>query len=200
MENRCWHMAFFHNGQSYWIVPLCTTLRQHSNLKCQPEDSQNIFPNPASWIFHRKRLRNLPWLCLKFRLSVNSMLAMIGLLVFSSSLLQVLSVIRWLLIIALHAVWPLSQGLPSVDALPAARLWASLNGSDLLTVILDVSYLSLHMMPPIYAVMFQRHLRLKTPSPTSPPIFPMEASGAHRNSGCYSQLFSLSEPMWSFCH
>lgn len=130
----------------------------------------------------------------------NSMLAMIRLLVFSSSLLQVLSVVLCLLIMAVHDVWPLSQELPSMDALPAARLWASLNGSDLLTVILDVSPLSLHTMAPICAVMFQRHLRLKTPNPASSSVFSTEASGVHRNSGSYSQLFSLSEPMWSFCH
>lgn len=156
MENRCWHMAFFHNGQSYWIVPLCATLRRRSNLKCQLQNYQDVFYNLGFINFHRKRLRSLPWLCLDLLPSVTTHLWWFVLLIFSSSLLWViLSGFPFCSVITIaHPAWPCIHGPRNSEASRGQPI-----GSHF-----EFFFSATSFQDAICAVMFRRQLELKIPN------------------------------------
>ena len=181
MENRCWRMAFFHNGQSYWIVPFCAPSGRHSNLKCQPWNDQNIFSNLGFINFPQEKATKSALALPAVPAEGNYVLEMVRLLSFSSSHLQDLwyRFFSSLLIMTVHTVWPLSpQGLPS----PPPGPWGPRENSDGLAPILISfpchSYQALQSM--------QSYSEFKMPNPTSLSVFPTETSDAHRNSGSNS--------------
>lgn len=178
MENRCWRMAFFHNGQSYWIVPFCAPSGRHSNLKCQPWNDQNIFSNLGFINFPQEKAMKSALALPEVPAEGNYVLEMVRLLSFSSSHLQDLwyRFFSRLLIMTVHTVWPLSpQGLPSL--LPGP--WGPRKNSDGLAPIF-ISF-PCHSHQALWSM--QSCSKFKIPNSTSLSVFPTETSDAQRNSG-----------------
>ena len=152
-------MAFFHNGQSYWIVLLRASLRQHSNFKCQPSNYQNMFPNPGFINFPQEKSPKSAMALPEVPTEHNCMVVMVRSLIFSSSLFQALRFYFsfCLRITIVHTVWPLSQGSTFTKGPPCHQaLWASMKGSNLLAATLNLPSLPLHIRPPICATDFHR--------------------------------------------